>query len=123
MRRYILGSLVPLVLLAGCGKTNPVPYECVKWANRYYITHPVETLNHTAGGWLFRGAKDIQGDLRAGFTIPAPLNSDEARRRANLQLVCPEKSAEIWRILPMENHFFIDVWTHNMKFQDSIKCR
>jgi hypothetical protein len=123
MKRYILSCLVPLLLLAGCGGTDPVPYECIAWANQYYITHPVETLNHTAGSWMFRGAKDIGGALRVGFIVPAPLHADKERRQANLQLVCPGKSEDIWRILPEENHYYIDVWTQNLKFRDSFECR
>jgi len=123
MKGLFLGSLVCLLLLAGCGKTEPVPYDSITWTNRYYITHPVETLNHTAGGWMFRGAKDIDGTLRVGFMVPAPLHPDKDRRQANLQLICPRKSEGIWRILPEDNHFYIDVWTQNLKFRDSFKCR
>lgn len=119
--RVLLGSLMAL-LLAGCGSAEPVPYESIAWTNAYYIQNPISMLSPTAGGWLFRGARDYRGELRVGFLVPGPMPGDAAQRRAVLSLACPAKSERIWEILPSENDLVIIVWTRDNKFKDSVTC-
>ena len=116
-------SFLVTSLLAGCWwGTEPVPPEALSWANAYYATNPAASVNSTAGGWLFRGARDFQGELRVGYLIPEPMSGDADKRRAVLSLACPPHSADIWRILPKENKLVIIVWTSDNKFKDDVVC-
>jgi hypothetical protein len=94
----------------------------VAWANAYYAANPVASVNSTAGGWLFRGARDFQGELRVGYLIPEPMSGDADKRRAVLNLACPPYSADIWRFLPHDNKLVISVWTRDNKFRDNVVC-
>ena len=118
----LLCRLVPLLLVAACGKTGPIPYESIAWVNNYYIEHPVASLSATAGGWLFRGAKDFQGELRVGYLVPGPIPGDEEKREAILSMICPPKFEKIWEILPSKHKLMILVWTEDNSFKDSIDC-
>lgn len=111
-----------VMLLTGCGRGEPVPYESIAWVNSYYVENPISKLSATAGGWLFRGARDYRGELRVGFLIPEPMPGNAAQRRAILNLACPSKAAMIWQILPSENRLVISVWTRDNKFRDSLTC-
>jgi len=79
-------------------------------------------LSPTAGGWLFRGARDYRGEFRVGFLIPKPMSGNEDQRRAILNLACPAKTEKIWRMLPPENNLVIIVWTRDNKFKYSVTC-
>lgn len=118
----VIFSLLLVLLLTACGRGEPVPYESVAWANAYYIKNPIASLSSTAGGWLFRGARDYRGELRVGFLIPEPMPGNANQRRAILNLACPAKSAKIWQILPADNDLVIIVWTRDNKFKDSVSC-
>ena len=119
--KALIYSLVAL-LLAGCGSAEPVPYESIAWTNAYYIQNPISMLSPTAGGWLFRGARDYRGELRVGFLAPEPMPGNADQRQAILNLACPAKSERIWQILPPENDLVITVWTRDNKFKDSVTC-
>jgi hypothetical protein len=119
----VLLSLLLTLQLAGCWwGTEPVPHEALSWANAYYASNPVASVNATAGGWLFRGARDFRGELRVGYLIPEPMSGDVNKRRAVLRLACPPSNADIWRILPAENKLVIIVWTRDNKFKDDVVC-
>jgi len=118
----VLHSLFLALLLTGCGNAEPVPYESIAWTNAYYIQNPISRLSSTAGGWLFRGARDYRGQLRVGFLVPDPMKGNAEQRRAILSLACPAKSEKIWQILPPENKLVITVWTRDNKFKDSLTC-
>lgn len=108
--------------LAACGQPEPVPYESLVWVNNYYVQHPVASLNATAGGWLFRGAKEVGTEIRVGFLIPGPMISDLDKRKAILNSICPANSEPIWNILSSDHRVVIDVWTEDRKFKDSTIC-
>ena len=118
----ILYSLLSVLLLAACGRADPVPQDSLAWANAYYIQNPIASQSSTAGGWLFRGARDYRGELRVGFLISDPMPGGKRQRRAILRLACPSRSEMIWQILPSENKFVITVWTQDNKFKDSVSC-
>lgn len=122
MKTSLLFKLTPMLLLAACGKVDPVPYDCLVWVNNFYIEHPVQSLSPTAAGWLFRGAKDTNGQLTIGFMAPRAMSDDAAERRAILNMICPRSFEKIWQMLPSENKLVIKVWTSDKKFKDSIKC-
>lgn len=109
-------------LLTSCGQPEPVPGESVAWIDNYYIQHPVSSLSASAGGWLFRGARDQAGELRIGFLVPGPLNPDPDKRKAIMGTLCPAKSEAIWQFLPSRNKLVINVWTQDNKFKDSATC-
>ena len=122
MKIKILFKLVPVLFLAACGQPKPIPYESLAWVNNYYIEHPTASLSSTAGGWLFRGAREYNGELRVGFLIPEPMSENPDKRQAILDRICPLKSEEIWQILPSQHDLVITVWTRDNKFKDSITC-
>jgi hypothetical protein len=100
-----------------------VPPLALSWANSYYAANPVADVNAAAGGWLFRGARDFQGELRVGYLIPEAMPGDANRRRAVLNQACPPASAPIWRLLPDKNKLVIIVWTSDNKFKDDVVCQ
>lgn len=114
--------MAPTLFLAACGQPEPITYESLTWVNQYYIEHPVASLSGTAGGWLFRGARDYGGELRVGFLVPEPMNADRNKRQAILDRICPGKFEPIWQVLPTDNKLIINVWTDDKKFKDSITC-
>lgn len=118
---FLCASIAALSLTA-CGQPKPVSYESLVWVNKFYIEHPVATLNATAGGWLFRGAKDRGTEIRIGFLIPGPMMSDLDRRKAVLNTICPARTEAIWQVLEEEHYLVIDVWTEDNKFKDSFIC-
>ena len=122
IKMKILYGLTTLLSLVACGQAEPVPYESLAWANSYYIQHPAGSLGASAGGWLFRGAKDYHGELRVGYLIPGPITGNAKKRQAILSMVCPPKSERIWQILPSENKLVVIVWTKDNKFEDSVDC-
>ena len=122
MKMKVLCGLISLLSLVACGQADPVPYEAITWLNSYYIQHPARSLGASGGGWLFRGAKDLGGELRVGYLIPEVIKGDRDNRQAILRQVCPPKFEKIWRILPSENKLVIMVWTEDNKFEDSIVC-
>ena len=120
--KVFLGFLATL-LLAGCWwRTEPVPYKALSWANSYYAANPAARVNAAAGGWLFRGARDYQGELRVGYLIPEAMRGDVNRRRAVLNQACPPGNADIWGMLPKENKLVIIVWTRDNKFKEDVVC-
>jgi hypothetical protein len=121
-REEFLGAAVAALSLTACGQPEPIPYESLVWVNRYYIEHPVATLNATAGGWLFRGAKEVGMEIRIGFLIPGPMMSDLEKRKAVLNSICPAKNEPVWQVLNPDNYIVIDVWTDDEKFKDSTIC-
>lgn len=121
-REEFLCAALAALSLTACGQPKPISYESLVWVNKYYIEHPVATLNATAGGWLFRGAKEVGMDIRIGFLIPEPMMSDLDRRKAVLNSVCPAKTEDIWQVLNPEHIIVIDVWTEDNKFKDSTTC-
>ncbi len=122
MNIKFLSGIAPALLLAACEPPGPKPYECLVWVNNYYIEHPVASLNSTAGGWLFRGAREQNGQLTVGFLLPKPMHADRAKRQAILSSICPGKHEKIWTLLSLEYDLLIHVWNKNNKFKDSIKC-
>jgi len=121
-RKEFVCAAIAATSLTACGQPKPVTYESLVWVNKFYIEHPVATLNATAGGWLFRGAKEVGMDIRIGFLIPEPMMSDLERRKAVLNSICPARNEPIWQFLNEENFLVIDVWTEDNKFKDSTIC-
>ena len=121
-REGFLCAAVAALSLTACGQPEPIGYESLVWVNNYYIEHPVATLNATAGGWLFRGAKEVGTEIRIGFLIPGPMMSDLEKRKAVLNSVCPARSETIWQALSPNSILVIDVWTQDSKFKDSTVC-
>ena len=122
MKRGILSGITAIALLSGCGQPEPISYESLVWVNNYYVEHPVASLSATAGGWLFRGAREFGSDIKIGFLVPGPMSPDPAKRQAILNSICPAKSEAIWQALPSSNKLVINVWTKDNKFKDSIEC-
>lgn len=118
----LLCTTASILALNACGQPEPISSETVAWVNHYYIEHPVATLNASAGGWLFRGARDQGGELRVGFLVPGPLNTDPEKRKAVMDTLCPAKTEAIWQALPSRNKLVINVWTADQKFKDSNIC-
>jgi hypothetical protein len=110
------------LFLSACGQPEPITYESLSWVNNYYVQHPVQTLTPTAGGWLFRGARENGNEIRVGFLVPRSLNPDQAKRHAVLERVCPAKSEAIWQVLPAGNRIVISVFTEDNKFKDHVVC-
>lgn len=121
-REGFLYAAVCTLSLAACGQPKPISYESLVWVNNYYIEHPVATLNATAGGWLFRGAKEVGTEIRIGFLIPGPMMSDIEKRKAVLNTICPAKTEPIWQVLHKDNKLVIDVWTDDKEFKDFTVC-
>jgi hypothetical protein len=115
-------AILPTLLLGACGQPEPITYEALSWVNNYYVEHPVQGLTPTAGGWLFRGARDNGHEIRVGFLVPGSLNPDQAKRHAVLEQVCPAKSETIWQVLPSGNRIVISVFTEDNKFKDHVVC-
>ena len=122
MKKEFLCTLVPFLALSACGQPEPITYESLAWVNNYYVEHPVASLSATAGGWLFRGAREFETEIRVGFLIPGPMNPDPAKRQAVLKSICPAPSEPIWQTLPSNNKIMITVWTQDKKFKDSKSC-
>jgi len=121
-KEEFLYAAVCTLSLAACGQPQPITYESLVWVNHYYIEHPVATLNATAGGWLFRGAKEVGTEIRIGFLIPGPMMSDIEKRKAVLNTICPAKTEPIWQFLHGDNKLVIDVWTDDKEFKDFTVC-
>lgn len=117
-----LYALLPALFLSACGQPDPITYEALSWVNNYYVKHPVQTLTPTAGGWLFRGARDHGHEIRVGFLVPQSLNPDIEKRHAVLERVCPAKSETIWQVLPSGNKIVISVFTEDDEFKDQVVC-
>lgn len=122
MKSKTVLALISFIFLPACGPADPVPADALVWVNQYYITHPVGSLSPTAAGWLFRGAKGQNGEIRVGFLIPNPMNPDAKKRHAILEQICPLKTEKIWTLLPRQNKMYIMVWTDDKKFKDSVTC-
>lgn len=122
MRTDFLLAAATLLSLSACGQPEPITYESLVWVNAYYVDHPVASLSATAGGWLFRGARESGNEIRVGFLVPGPMNSDPAKRQAVLTSICPARSESIWQALPSSNKLVINVWTEDNKFKDSVIC-
>ena len=122
MKREIFSGIAAIALLSGCGQPEPISYESLVWVNNYYIEHPVGSINATAGGWLFRGAREVGNDIKVNFVVPGSINQNPAIRRAVLNSICPAKSETIWHVLPSDNKIVISVWTKDNKFKDSVVC-
>ena len=114
--------MAPILFLVACGQADPVPHESLALANSYYIQHPAGSLGASAGGWLFRGAKNYRGELKVGYLIPDPITGDAEKIKAILSMVCPPKFERIWKSLPSGTPLVISVWTKDNKFEDSIEC-
>ena len=91
MRSHRSGGFLLLLILGACQQAEPISHENMSMVNTYYLGHPI-ALNR---GWLFRGAKDLNGDLQVDFVATKPLNKDPAQRRAILDNVCPGKNRSI----------------------------
>jgi hypothetical protein len=115
-------AIASVLALAACGQPEPISSETVAWVNNYYVKHPVSTLNASAGGWLFRGARDQDGELSVGFLVPGPLNVDPEKKKAVMDTLCPAKTEPIWEVLPTRNKLIIKVWTEDQKFKDFNVC-
>jgi hypothetical protein len=111
MKREFLLAAVSVLALSACGQAEPISYESLVWVNNYYVEHPVQSITASAGGWLFRGAREFGADIRVGFLVPGPMNPDPAKRQAVLNTLCPAKSEVIWQTLPSDNKVVINVWT------------
>ena len=122
MRINFLFAVASVLSLCACGQPEPISYESLVLVNNYYIRHPVASLSATAGGWLFRGARDYGREIRIGFLVPEPMSTDRAIRKALLTSLCPARSAAIWQALPHDNKLVINVWTEDNKFKDSVTC-
>jgi hypothetical protein len=122
MKKAFLSTLVPLLALSACGQPEPISYESLVWVNNYYIEHPVARLSATAGGWLFRGAREFESEIRVSFLVQGSMDPDPAHRQAVMRSICPAKSEAIWQTLPSDNKIVINVWTKDRKFQDSRVC-
>ena len=122
MKKEFLSAIAAALLLSACGQPEPVSYENLVWVNNYYVEHPVQNMTATAGGWLFRGAREFGTDIRVGFLVPGSMNPDPAKRQAVLTSLCPAKSEIIWQALPSSNNLVINVWTADNKFKDSVTC-
>ena len=122
MKREILSGIATVALLSGCGQPEPVSYESLVWVNNYYIEHPVGSLNAIAGGWLFRGAREVGNDINVNFLVPGSINQNPAIRRAVLNSICPAKSEVIWQVLRSSNDLVIKVRTKDNKFKESVVC-
>lgn len=118
----LLGAAACLLSLSACGQPEPIAYESLVWVNNYYVEHPVASLSATAGGWLFRGAREFGPEIRVGFLVPGPMNSDPEKRQAVLETICPARSEPIWQTLPSSNKIVINVWTEDRRFKDSVSC-
>ncbi|HEY5775054.1 MAG TPA: hypothetical protein VIS57_03110 [Xanthomonadales bacterium] len=122
VKKEFLTGIASALLLSACGQPEPISYESIVWVNNYYVEHPVSSLNASAGGWLFRGAKEVGTEIRVGFLVPGPMNPDVAKRKAVLNSVCPARSEVIWQVLSDDNKLVIDVWSDDRKFKDSTVC-
>jgi len=122
VKKELLIAAATLLSLSACGQPEPITYESLVWVNQYYVDHPVASLSATAGGWLFRGAREYGTEIRVGFLVPNPMNPDPAKRQAVLETICPAKSEPIWRTLPRDNKLVINVWTEDRKFKDTKIC-
>ncbi len=122
MKTKILYVLAPMLFLSACGQPKPITNESVSLVNSYYIEHPVHSLTPTAGGWLFRGARENGNEIRVRFLVPQSLNPDQAKRHAVLDRVCPAGSELIWQVLPSRSKIVISVFTDDNKFNDHVVC-
>jgi hypothetical protein len=122
MKTKILLGIASTLFLSACSQPKPISYESLSWVNNYYVKHPVQTLTPTAGGWLFRGARESGNEIRVGFLVPKSPNADKAKRHAVLDMVCPAKSEPIWQALPSRNKIVISVFTEDAKFKDQVIC-
>jgi len=122
MKTKLLCTLASALLLSACGQPEPISYESLVWVNNYYVEHPVSSMNASAGGWLFRGAREFGSEIRVGFLVQRSMNPDPAKRQAVLNSLCPAKSEAIWQALPRSNKLVINVWTADNKFKDSTIC-
>ena len=122
IKTEFLIAAATLLSLSACGQPEPITYESLVWVNQYYVDHPVASLNATAGGWLFRGAREFDTEIRIGFLVPNPMNPDPDTRQAVLETICPARSQPIWQILPSNDKIVINVWTEDRKFKASKTC-
>jgi hypothetical protein len=122
MKTKLLCGIATTLFLSACSQPEPISYESLSWVNNYYVRHPVQTLTPTAGGWLFRGAREFGNEIRVTFLVPNSLNPDKAKRHAVLNMACPAKSETIWQALPSGNKIVIRVFTEDAKFKDQVIC-
>ena len=122
IKKEFLTAVATALLLCACSQPEPVSYESLVWVNNYYVQNPVSSMSASAGGWLFRGAREFGTEIRVGFLVPRSINPDPATRQAVLTSLCPAKSETIWQALPSRNKVVINVWTADNKFKDSVTC-
>ena len=122
VKREILSGIAAMALLSGCGQPEPISYETLVWVNNYYLEHPVGSMNASAGGWLFRGAREVDNDIKVNFLVPGSINQNRNIRKAVLNSICPAKSETIWQVLPSKNNIVISVWAKDNKLTDSVVC-
>lgn len=118
----VLCIIMPALFLGACGQPEPISYEALSWVNNYYVQHPIQSLSPTAGGWLFRGARELDSEIRVGFLIPQSPKMDQDKRHAVMGRVCPAKSEPIWQVLPSRSKIVISVFTDDAKFKDQVVC-
>ncbi len=121
-KREFLLAAVSVLSVSACGQPEPITYESLVWVNNYYVEHPVSSMSASAGGWLFRGAREFENEIRIGFLVPGPMNPDPAKRQAVLNTLCPARSEPIWNVMSPDNKLVINVWTEDNKFKDSVTC-
>lgn len=121
-KREFLLAAVSVLSVSACGQPEPITYESLVWVNNYYVEHPVSSMSASAGGWLFRGAREFENEIRIGFLVPGPMNPDPAKRQAVLNTLCPARSEPIWNVMSPDSKLVINVWTEDNKFKDTVTC-
>lgn len=122
MKKEFLLAVASVLSLSACGQSEPISYESLVWVNNYYIEHPVSSLNASAGGWLFKGAREFGSEIRIGFVVSGSMNPDPAKRQAVLTSLCPTSSESIWKALHSRNKLVINVWSEDNKLKASATC-
>jgi hypothetical protein len=122
LKKEFLFAIASMLSVSACGHPEPISYESLVWVNNYYVEHPVSSLSASAGGWLFRGAREFGSEIRVGFLAQGAMNPDPAKRQAVLSSLCPARSESIWKVLSSNSNLVINVWTEDNKFKDSVTC-
>ncbi len=122
MKAKLFCTIASTLFLSACGQPEPITFESLVWVNNYYIENPVASMSASAGGWLFRGAREFGSEIRVGFLVPGSLNPDPDKRQAVLSSLCPAPSEAIWQALRRNNKLVINIWSEDNKFKDSTVC-
>lgn len=122
MKTKIMGLLAPVFLMAACMKTQPVDYQSLAWINNFYMERPASNLSALARGWLFRGAKDVRGDVNVSFVVTEPFDVKRDKRRTVLKSLCPSRYEAIWKLLDSRHDIVISIRTQDSKLRDWVTC-